>query len=354
MVKSLHDAGLEVVLDVVYNHTAEGNQLGPTLSFRGIDNASYYRLAADQRYYEDITGCGNTLDLRHPRVLQMVIDSLRYWVEEMHVDGFRFDLATALAREDDGYERDAAFLKAIAQDPVLSRVQADRGAVGRRRRAAIRSAASRRAGRSGTARYRDTRAPLLARATADCCPSSLRASPARATCSRRRPPAAREHQLRHGARRLHAATISSRTTRSTTRPTAKTTATAPTTTRSWNCGVEGPDRPIRRSSRCASGRSATSVATLFLSLGVPMLLAGDEFGAHAARQQQRLLPGQRDLVDRLERPQPARPGAFEFVKRCCACGASIRPFSATRFSPAGRPRRAARKDIAWLRRPAGR
>ncbi len=123
MVKHLHEAGIEVVLDVVYNHTAEGNQLGPTLSFRGIDNASYYRLAQDPRYYEDVTGTGNTLDLRHPRVLQLVTDSLRYWVEEMHVDGFRFDLAPALAREDHGFARSAAFFKAIAQDPVLSRVK---------------------------------------------------------------------------------------------------------------------------------------------------------------------------------------------------------------------------------------
>src|SRR6202041_1701184 len=121
MVKSLHEAGLEVVLDVVYNHTAEGSQNGPTLSFRGIDNASYYRLAEDKRYYEDVTGCGNTLNLRHPRVLQMVTDSLRYWVEEMHVDGFRFDLATTLAREDNGYTYNAAFFKALKQDPALAR-----------------------------------------------------------------------------------------------------------------------------------------------------------------------------------------------------------------------------------------
>jgi len=123
MVKHLHEAGIEVVLDVVYNHTAEGNHLGPTFSFKGIDNASYYRLAEDPRYYDDASGTGNTLDLRHPRVLQMVMDSLRYWVEEMHVDGFRFDLAPALAREDNGYRRDAAFFKAIQQDPVLSRVK---------------------------------------------------------------------------------------------------------------------------------------------------------------------------------------------------------------------------------------
>jgi glycogen operon protein len=123
MVKNLHEADIEVVLDVVYNHTAEGNQLGPTFSFRGIDNASYYRLAADKRYYDDTTGCGNTLDLRHPRVLQLVMDSLRYWVNEMHVDGFRFDLATALARETDGYQYHSGFFKALQQDPVLSQVK---------------------------------------------------------------------------------------------------------------------------------------------------------------------------------------------------------------------------------------
>ena len=123
MVKHLHQAGIEVVLDVVYNHTAEGNHLGPTLSLKGIDNASYYRLAEDKRYYEDDSGTGNTLDLRHPRVLQMVMDSLRYWVDEMHVDGFRFDLAPALAREDNGFARDAAFFKTIRQDPALSRVK---------------------------------------------------------------------------------------------------------------------------------------------------------------------------------------------------------------------------------------
>ena len=100
MVRALHAAGIEVILDVVYNHTAEGNQLGPTLSFRGIDNASYYRLSPkDPRYYMDFTGCGNTLNMTHPRVLQLIMDSLRYWVTEMHVDGFRFDLASTLARE---------------------------------------------------------------------------------------------------------------------------------------------------------------------------------------------------------------------------------------------------------------
>jgi isoamylase len=124
MVKALHAAGIEVILDVVYNHTAEGNQLGPTLSFRGIDNASYYRLVEDDpRYYMDYTGTGNTLNAMHPQVLQLIMDSLRYWVTEMHVDGFRFDLASALAREFHDVDRLGSFFDVIHQDPVLSRVK---------------------------------------------------------------------------------------------------------------------------------------------------------------------------------------------------------------------------------------
>ncbi len=124
MVRALHAAGIEVILDVVYNHTAEGNQLGPTLCFRGIDNKSYYRLGAeDPRFYTDFTGCGNTLNMTHPRVLQLIMDSLRYWVLEMRVDGFRFDLASALARELFDVDKLGAFFDVILQDPVLNRVK---------------------------------------------------------------------------------------------------------------------------------------------------------------------------------------------------------------------------------------
>jgi glycogen operon protein len=124
MIAQFHDAGLEVILDVVYNHTAEGNEMGPTLSFKGIDNASYYRLLPDDpRWYINDTGTGNTLNLSHPRVLQMVTDSLRYWVEEMRVDGFRFDLATILGREPYGFDQGGGFLDSCRQDPVLSRVK---------------------------------------------------------------------------------------------------------------------------------------------------------------------------------------------------------------------------------------
>jgi isoamylase len=124
MVRNLHQAGMEVILDVVYNHTAEGNHLGPTLSFKGIDNASYYRLVPDnRRYYMDYTGCGNTPNTQNPRVLQLIMDSLRYWVTEMHVDGFRFDLASALGREEHLVDENSGFFDILLQDPVLSQVK---------------------------------------------------------------------------------------------------------------------------------------------------------------------------------------------------------------------------------------
>jgi glycogen operon protein len=123
MVRRLHEAGIEVILDVVYNHTAEGNHMGPTLSFKGLDNASYYLMADDPRYYFDTTGCGNTVNLAHQRVLQMVMDSLRYWAEACHVDGFRFDLASSLGRDRDVFNANATFLDAVRQDPVLSQVK---------------------------------------------------------------------------------------------------------------------------------------------------------------------------------------------------------------------------------------
>ncbi|WP_224278726.1 glycogen debranching protein GlgX [Nocardioides lacusdianchii] len=124
MVKAMHAAGIEVILDVVYNHTAEGNHLGPTLSFKGIDNAAYYRLVEDdQRYYMDYTGTGNTLNVRHPHSVQLIMDSLRYWVTEMHVDGFRFDLAATLAREFYDVDKLSTFFEMVQQDPVVSQVK---------------------------------------------------------------------------------------------------------------------------------------------------------------------------------------------------------------------------------------
>src|SRR6202051_5289316 len=121
MVRSFHEADIQVIPDVVYNHTAEGNQLGPTINFRGIDNAAYYRLLdEDLCYYKDFTGTGNSLNARHPHTLQMIMDSLRYWVLEMHVDGFRFDLAATLARGFYDVDRLSAFFELVQQDPVVS------------------------------------------------------------------------------------------------------------------------------------------------------------------------------------------------------------------------------------------
>src|SRR5688500_8713057 len=122
MVKALHQAGIEVILDVVYNHTCEGNHLGPTLSLKGIDNARYYALMPERRYYRDFTGCGNSLNAGHPNTTRLIVDSLRYWTRELHVDGFRFDLASTLGRDPDGvFRREAPLFQIIAQDPVLSR-----------------------------------------------------------------------------------------------------------------------------------------------------------------------------------------------------------------------------------------
>ena len=150
-VARLHDAGIEVMLDVVYNHTAEGNHMGPTLSFRGIDNASYYWLKPDNpRYYDDFTGCGSSVNLTHPRVLQMVMDSLRYWVEVCHVDGFRFDLATTLARGPNGFDRNSVVPH---RDPAGSRCWPSSSwspSPGTSAWAAIRSARFPRNGRNGT------------------------------------------------------------------------------------------------------------------------------------------------------------------------------------------------------------
>ncbi|MCA9635766.1 MAG: glycogen debranching enzyme GlgX, partial [Myxococcales bacterium] len=124
MVKALHRAGIEVILDVVYNHSGEGSHLGPTLSLRGLDNVAYYRLVPGQpRYYADTSGCGNSLDLAHPATLRLVMDSLRYWAGEMHVDGFRFDLAPSLARDHGGFDPNARFLAAVHQDPLLSQLK---------------------------------------------------------------------------------------------------------------------------------------------------------------------------------------------------------------------------------------
>jgi isoamylase len=274
MVKALHAAGIEVILDVVYNHTAEGGALGPTLSFRGIDNAAYYRLApGDPQAYLDYTGCGNSLNVRNPQSLQLIMDSLRYWILDMHVDGFRFDLAAALARELHDVDRLAAFFDLVQQDPVVSQVKliAEPWDVGQ---------GGYQVGQfpplwsEWNGKYRDTVRDFW-RGRAATLPefaSRLTGSSDLYETSARRPVASvnfvtchdgftlrdlvsydRKHNEANGDRNRDGTDDN----------------------RSWNCGAEGPsDDPAINELRARQVRNF--LVTLFCSQGVPMLLAGDE------------------------------------------------------------------------------
>ncbi len=275
MVKTLHEAGIEIILDVVYNHTAEGNHLGPMLSFRGIDNAAYYRLDDDPRFYRDYTGTGNSLNMRHPHVLQLIMDSLRYWVLEMHVDGFRFDLAATLARELHDVDRLSAFFDLVQQDPVLSQVKliAEPWDVGE---------GGYQVGNfpvlwsEWNGKYRDTVRDLWRGQPATLADFGYRftGSSDLYQADGRRPYASinfvtchdgftledlvsydQKHNLANGEDNRDGESHN----------------------RSWNCGVEGPtDDPAIRALRDRQKRNF--LATLLLSQGVPMILAGDEMG----------------------------------------------------------------------------
>ncbi len=276
-VKALHRAGIEVILDVVYNHTGEGNHLGPTLCFRGIDNHSYYRLVPeDLRHYMDYTGTGNTLDMRHPKVLQLIMDSLRYWVQEMHVDGFRFDLTATLGREEHSFDPNGAFFDIVQQDPVLSRVKLiaepwDLGEDGHQ---------------TGNFppgwpewndRFRDTVrdywrgegdviAELATRLTGS---ADLFQSNGRNPCASINFVTAHDgftlHDLVSYNREHNAANQEPEPEED------------DNGNLSWNCGAEGPvDDPEVLALRERQKRNF--LVTLLLSTGVPMLVAGDEFG----------------------------------------------------------------------------
>jgi isoamylase len=228
MVKALHRAGIEVILDVVYNHTAEGNHLGPMLAFRGVDNASYYRLVPDNpRYYMDFTGTGNSLNPVHPSVLRLIMDSLRYWAMDCHVDGFRFDLASALAREFYAVDRLSAFFDTIHQDPVLSQVKliAEPWDVGPGGYQVGNFPCSGPSGTASTATRSATSGAGRAR-----WPISRRASPARPTSTSRTAGGPSRRSTSSPPTTASRCATSSRTTRSTTRRTSRGTATAPTTT----------------------------------------------------------------------------------------------------------------------------
>jgi isoamylase len=274
MVLAFHDAGIEVILDVVYNHTAEGNERGPTLSFKGIDNVSYYRLLPDQqRYYINDTGTGNTLNLSHPRVIQMVTDSLRYWVQEMHVDGFRFDLGTILAREPNGFDNRSGFLKACSQDPLLGGVKLiaepwDCGPGGYQ------------VGEfpAGWAewndKYRDTiRDFWRGEASAAAVAPRLVGSADVFNKYGRKPYASVNFITAHDGFTLNdLVTYNERHNEANGEDNRD----GHSHNRAWNCGVEGPtnDRAINE---LRQRQMRNMLATLLLSQGTPMLLAGDEF-----------------------------------------------------------------------------
>ena len=274
MVNRLHDVGIEVILDVVYNHTAEGNELGPTLSFRGIDNASYYRLVpGDERRYLDFTGCGNSLNLHHPFVLKFVLDSLRYWAQEMHVDGFRFDLATTLARERYDFDPFSGFLDAARQDPLLSTMKliVEPWDVGER---------GYQLGNfpPGWAEWNDKYRDCVRRfwighgrlipelATRITGSSDLFQRDGRS------PWASINYVTAHDGFTLRDL-VSYNGRHNDANPALD----GVETNWSWNCGVEGPaNDPAIRALRLHQMRNL--LATLLLSQGVPMVMAGDEFG----------------------------------------------------------------------------
>ncbi|PMS31669.1 glycogen operon protein [Trinickia symbiotica] len=276
MIDRFHEADLEVILDVVYNHTAEGNELGPTLSFRGIDNASYYRLMPDEpRYYINDTGTGNTLNLSHPRVLQMVMDSLRYWVTEMQVDGFRFDLATILGREPYGFDEGGGFLHSCRQDPVLSSVKLiaepwDCGPGGYQVGGFPPGWAE------WNDRFRDTvrafwrgedgAAPELA--------SRITGSGDKFNRRGRRPWASVNFVTAHDGFTLNDLVSYNDKHNDANGEDNKD---GHSDNKSWNCGVEGPtdDAQVRA---LRERQKRNLLATLLLAQGTPMLVAGDEFG----------------------------------------------------------------------------
>jgi isoamylase len=276
MVKTLHSAGIEVILDVVYNHTAEGDDLGPTLSFRGIDNLTYYRHETGrERYYEDFTGTGNSLNVRHPQVLKLIMDSLRYWVREMHVDGFRFDLAATLAREQHDVDRFAAFLAAVHQDPVVSWVKliAEPWDVGEggyqlgnfpvlwsewngEYRDAVRRFWKADKGQVAELGYRFTGSSDLYQPTG------------------RSPYASINFVTSHDGFTLHDL-VSYNQKHNEANGEANHDGTDDNL--SWNCGVEGPTDDLNII-ELRERQKRNFLATLFLSQGVPMLCGGDELG----------------------------------------------------------------------------
>ena len=350
MVKRLHSAGLEVILDVVYNHTAEGNHLGPTLSFRGIDNAAYYRLVpGDRRFYMDYTGTGNTLNMMHPRVLQLIMDSLRYWILEMHVDGFRFDLASALARELHEVDRLGAFFDIIRQDPVISQAKliAEPWDVGEggyqvgnfpvgwtewngKYRDAVRAYWKGDGGLVDELAYRLTGSSDLYEGGG------------------RRPNASINFVTAHDGFTLQDLVSYNEKHNE---ENGEDNNDGESHNDSWNHGAEGPtdDREIRR---LRARQKRNFLATLILSQGVPMLLSGDEMGrtqngnnnAYCQDNETSWLDWDLSAADRR---------FFEFTRRVIRLRRDHPVFRRRRFFGGRRLRGEEVKDITWLASAGG-
>ena len=346
MVKTLHRAGIEVILDVVYNHTAEGNHLGPTLSFRGIDNAAYYRLSPDDpRYHVDYTGCGNTLNMRHPRTIQLLMDSLRYWVLDMHVDGFRFDLAAALARELHDVDRLSAFFDVVHQDPVISQVKLiaepwDLGEGGYQ----VGNFPVGWAEWNG--KYRDTIrrywkgdegqvAELAYRLTGS---SDLY------EMGGRRPSASVNFVTAHDGFTL-ADLVSYNVKHNLANGEDNRDGTDDNG--SWNCGIEGPTAdPAVVALRERQMRNL--LATLFLSQGIPMLLSGDEMG-HTQRGNNNAYCQANELSWLDWPPTESGRRLIDFTRRLIRLKHANPVFHRRTFFQGRRIHGSAVKDLAWFR-----
>jgi glycogen operon protein len=343
MVKALHAARMEVILDVVFNHTAEGNESGPTLNLKGIDNSVYYRLLPDKRYYDNVTGCGNTVNCEHPRVRALIIDCLKYWVVEMHVDGFRFDLATVLARDATGFNEQSPFFRELRAEPALQHIkliaepwdvgwggyQLGRFPVGwaewnDRYRDTVRSFWRRDPGKVGELAERFAGSSDIFRHNG------------------RKPTASINFIAAHDGFTLHdIVSYNERHNEANLEKNSDGTG----NNLSWNCGVEGPtDQAKIRDLRQRQMRNL--LATLFLSQGVPMLQAGDEFarsqrGNNNAYCQDneiswldwRLLDENRELVD--------------FVRLLSIVRREHPEFRRETFLK-GTPSRTGVKDVSWL------
>jgi isoamylase len=350
MVRDLHAAGIEVILDVVYNHTAESDHRGPTLSFRGIDNAAYYRLRDDDpRYYLDYTGCGNSLNVRHPHALQLILDSLRYWILDMHVDGFRFDLASALARELHDVERLSAFFDLVQQDPVVSQVKliAEPWDVGE---------GGYQVGNfpplwtEWNGKYRDSVRDFW-RGHPETLPefaSRLTGSSDLYETSGRRPVASINFITCHDGFTL-ADLVSYH--RKHNEANGENNADGSDDNRSWNCGAEGPAAdPAIAALRARQRRNF--LATLLLSQGVPMLLAGDEIGrTQDGNNNAYCQDNETSWVDWSGREQEADFG--EFARTVAGLRRDHPVFRRRRFFRGPDGSQDGPSDIAWLT-PSGR